>query len=234
MELLLYTTIFLIGIILGNFSYIAINRIIKNDKEIKNSKDKKIRNIVSLLIGTFISLKVTWKTMTILTLIEYLYIMIFIITLIIIAGVDYKNKKIYKPIIFLGAIIGFVHILYLYRIQNLGMLSIYKYIIYFIIICILTRITEKNIYFKYSYILDIMIICMYMNMFVISEVFWITVALTMISIIISIIIKKQKNKIDKSDILAETSNNIEIPIGMYLCISNIIAMMIQAIEIKIF
>ncbi len=240
MELLLYTTIFLIGIILGNFCVTTIYKIPgqkkKDEKKSLTPKEKRNKLIISLLIGiisvgVFLSLKVTWKTMNILTLIEYLYYMIFIITLILIAGIDKKVKRIYKSIIFIGAVVGFIHLLYLYRINNLGIYSIYKYLMYFIVICILAAIVNKKPYFKYSYLLEIMMVCMYMNMFVISEVFLITIALTMVLLTANVIIQKQKNKIDKSDILAEKESNIEIPIGMYLCISNIIAILIQAIEI---
>lgn len=200
---------------------------------------KKIKNSYFLIetltgltsVGLFMSLKTTWDTMSILTLVEYLYLMIFVTTLILIAGIDKNNKKICKPIIFFGSAVGFVHIIYLYIIKNVGIFSIYKYVIYFIVICILSAITTKNRYFKYSYLLEIMMVCIYMNMFVPSEVFLITAILTMISLLVSIGIKKHKTKIDNSDILAENNTNLEIPIGMYLCISNIIAMLIQGIEI---
>jgi hypothetical protein len=68
-------------------------------------------------------------------------------------------------------------------------------------------------------------------MFITSEVFLITAILTMISLTISVIIKKQQVKVDKSDILAEKNVNLDISIGFYLCISNVIAMLIQGIPI---
>ena len=74
-------------------------------------------------------------------------------------------------------------------------------------------------------------ICIYMNMFVVSEVFLITAVLTMISLTASVIIRKRKIRVDNSDILAEKDINLDIPIAFYLCISNIIAMIIQAIPI---
>ena len=74
-------------------------------------------------------------------------------------------------------------------------------------------------------------ICIYMNMFEISEVFLITAILTMISITCLLIVNNYKSKVDKSDILAEENKNLDIPIAMYLCISNIIAMIIQGILI---
>lgn len=199
---------------------------------------KKIENnfIVELLmgltsVGIFISLNVTIENMSILTLIEYLYLMIFVTTLVIIAGIDKKNKRIYKPIIFLGCVVACAYIIFLYMRQSIGIFSIYKYVIYFIVICMLSAITSKYRYFKYSYLLEIMMICIYINMFIVSELFLITAVITMISLIISIIIKKYKLKVDNSDILAEKEINLDIPIGMYLCISNIIAMLIQGIEI---
>lgn len=200
---------------------------------------KKISNsyfIIELLmglasIGLYTSLHVTWETMSILTLIEYLYLMIFVTTLVLIAGIDKNYKKIWKPIIFFGCLIGFVHIIYLYIIKNVTIISIYKYVIYFVVICILSWITTKHRYFKYSYLLEIMMICIYINMFVIAEVFLITAILTMISLLIGIAIKRSKTKIDESDILAEKNSNINLSIGFCLCISNILAMLIQGIEI---
>ena len=68
-------------------------------------------------------------------------------------------------------------------------------------------------------------------MFVISEVFLITAILKMISLLTGIAIRKRKTKIDKSDILAEKNVNLDLPIAYCLCISNIVAMLIQGIEI---
>lgn len=240
MEILLYTIIFIIGTVLGDFCNSAIYRIPtenKKENDKKSNIQKRNKIIISILmgitsVGIFISLKVTWKNMNILTLIEYLYLMIFVVTLVLIAGIDKKKKRVNKPIIFVGCATGFVHVLYLYLINNVGIYSVYKYIIYFIAVFVLSVITSKNHYFKYSYLLEILMICIYMNMFVISEVFLITTVLTMISLVVSIIVKKQKNKIDNSDILAEKNVNLDIPIAMYLCISNIVAMLIQAIEIS--
>ena len=53
----------------------------------------------------------------------------------------------------------------------------------------------------------------------------------MISLLMGIAIRKRKTKIDKSDILAEKNVNLDLPIAYCLCISNIVAMLIQGIEI---
>ena len=165
------------------------------------------------------------------SLTEYLYLMIFAATLVIIAGIDRNNKQINKPIILVGSLVGFVHIIYLYIINQISVISIYKYVIYFAIVCILAIFTNRNKLFKYKYLLEILMICIYMNMFIVYEVFLITAVLTMISLTASVIIRKRNIKIDQSDILAEKDIKLDIPIAFYLCISNIIAMLIQGIPI---
>lgn len=164
------------------------------------------------------------------TTLEYLYLGIFVITLIIIAIKDKKSKIIPKQVIFFGSVVGGAYIVYLYIIKQVELFSIYKYVIYFAVICALFAITKKHKKYKYNYLLEVMMLCIYMNMFVVSEVFLITAVITMISLTISLIIKKQKNKVDKSNILAEDRDDIQIPIGTYVCISNIIAMIISSIE----
>ncbi len=182
-------------------------------------------------LGIFLSINPSIQNLSVLTLTEYLYLMIFATTLVIIAGIDRNKKQINKPIILIGSIVGFVHIIYLYIIKDINVISIYKYVIYAFIVLTLAIITSKHKLYKYKYLLEILMICIYMNMFVVSEVFLITAVLTMISLTASVIIRKRKIRVDNSDILAEKDINLDIPIAFYLCISNIIAMIIQAIPI---
>lgn len=232
MQSFIYILIFIIGIIFGNFSNIAIYKILKkNNKEKKFLNNWKINILTGLAsIGIFSSLHFSFTSISVLTIIQYIYLMIFISTLVIIATIDRTNKKICKSVVFSGCIIGGVYIVYLYIIKNVEIFSIYRYVIYLIVVCFLSAITTKYRYFKYSYLLEVMMICIYMNMFVISEVFLITAVLTMISLTAGTLIKKYNQKIDNSDILAENIGNLDIPIGMYLCLSNIVAMIISGIE----
>lgn len=182
-------------------------------------------------LGIYMSIHGIWGTMSLLTLTEYLYLMIFVTTITIIAGIDKNNKKIYKPIIFVGSVIGLIHIIYLYFINSATQVSLYRYIIYVAIICILSFITSKYKYFQYKYILELLIICVYINLYVVSEVFLITAVLTMILLVADVIVNKRKNRIDNSDILAENETKQDIPIAFWLCISTIAAILIQGIVI---
>jgi len=177
-------------------------------------------------LGIFFSIMPSIQMLSVLTLTEYLYLMIFATTLVIIAGIDRNKKQINKPKDYV-----YQYTIYLYIINNINIISIYKYVIYFFIVVVLSIITTRHKLYKYKYLLEILMICIYMNMFIVSEIFLITAVLTMISLTGSVIVRKRKLKIDQSDILAEKDINLDIPIAFYLCISNIIAMIIQAIPI---
>lgn len=182
-------------------------------------------------IGIFLSLKVPFETIEIYDLIKFLYLMIFATTLVLIAGIDRKQKKVSKSIIFVGCLISVAYIIYLCVLGEQTDVSIYRYVMYFITIFVIALITSKYKFFKYKYLLEILMICIYINMFEPSEVFLITTILTMISLTCLLIVNNQRNKIDKSDILAEEKTNLDIPIAMFLCISNIVAMVVSGIVI---
>lgn len=200
---------------------------------------KKIKSdslIIELLmglasVGIYYSLHKMWGTMSLMTLTEYLYLMIFATTLAIIAGIDKNNKKIYKPIIFIGMLLGLVHIVFLYFAKNATIIGLYRYVVYFCFVLALSIFTGRHKYYKYRYILEILMICLYINTFVVTEVFLITAVLTMVLLVFNIIMLKNTSKVDESDILAENEKKMEIPIAYWLCISTIIALMIQGIEI---
>ena len=177
-----------------------------------------LMGIVSL--GIFISIYGITPTMSISLLMEYLFMIIYIITLFIIAGVDKKCKKVYRPILFVGIIIGFIHVGYLYINNNVTLFNVHKYISFFVIICILSMIAYKNTFVEYKYLLELLCLCIYINMFVISEAFLITSVLTMIFLVLNVAIKKYKMKIDKNSVIAENNIKLDIPIAYANCTSH--------------
>jgi len=182
-------------------------------------------------VGIYWSNHTIWGTMSLMTLTEYLYLMVFVTTMVIIAGIDKNNKKIYKPIIFVGMLIGLIHILFLYFSDNTTAVSLYRYVIYLIVVLGISIYTGKNEHNKYKYILEILMICLYINMFVVTETFLITSVLTMIFLIVDLLFEKYKNKVDESNILAENNSRVELPIAFWLCISTILAIMAQGIVV---
>lgn len=199
-------------------------------------KISELETIVEVLmgivaIGIFISYNISYSNISLIALVEYICSMIFITTLVVIAGIDKTRKKVAKQVIFFGMMIGIINIIYLYITKETTLINIYKLVIYIIMICTLSIITNKHKLYKYSYLLEVLMLCIYINIFITSEVFLITAIITMISLLLSITVKKQKNKIDNSDILAENEVSLDIPIVFYLCLSTILAMIIQGVQI---
>ncbi|MEE1389916.1 MAG: hypothetical protein U0M00_05155, partial [Clostridia bacterium] len=113
------------------------------------------------------------------------------------------------------------YIIYLYIFN----FDIYKYAIYliiFLLILLIDTIILKKAG-KQNYTLSILMLCFYMTMGTNEEAVILSIISTLLMIAISQIIIK--NKDNKSNIIAEDSK--KIPIGTYLCISNIVFLILQ-------
>lgn len=154
--------------------------------------------------------------LTIQKIIEYAFFVLYFTFIILMSGIDKEYRKINKPVLMFGIIISIIYIVYLYMIdQN----SIYRYAIYlafFIILLIADTITlkkhSKNNY-TYSILLSIIIMAVFTGEFATIS----AIITTLLGIAIYLIINKLKNNKNK-----EIEYNQQIPIGLYLSISNLI------------
>ena len=154
--------------------------------------------------------------LTIQKIIEYAFFVLYFTFIILMSGIDKEYRKINKPVLMFGIIISIIYIVYLYMIdQN----SIYRYAIYlafFIILLIADTITlkkhSKNNY-TYSILLSIIIMAVFTGEFATIS----AIITTLLGIAIYLIINKLKNNENK-----KIEYNQQIPIGLYLSISNLI------------
>ena len=173
-----------------------------------------------------ISLKFDFRYIEVYKIIYFVIGSIYITTLIVIAGIDKENYNINKPLIVFGIIIATIYILYLYTLENN---SIYRYAIYLAIILLLvvldTILLKKKK--KANYTIQILTLCFYMLLFTDNETIVLTIILALILVaanMINIIIEKRKIVKNNNIIL---KGNVAIPIGFYLCITNIFALILQ-------
>lgn len=157
-----------------------------------------------------------------LNLLTYLiYGLLYISTLFIIAGIEKENHKIQKSVLLFGFVINAIYIIYLYIFK----FDIYKYGIYLIIILIIALIdvifTKKK--GKQNYSTSILLLCFYMVLATNEEIVILSIITTLLAIAITQILISLKD--DKSKIIKEEQMNI--PIGMYLCITNIMFLIVQ-------
>lgn len=168
-----------------------------------------------------LSLKLNIYNLKLNLLIYLIYGLLYISTLFIIAGIEKENHKIQKSVLLFGFVINAIYIIYLYIFK----FDIYKYGIYLIIILTIALIdvifTKKK--GKQNYSTSILLLCFYMVLATNEEIVILSIITTLLAIAITQILISLKD--DKSKIIKEEQMNI--PIGMYLCITNIMFLIVQ-------
>lgn len=148
--------------------------------------------------------------------------MLYLSALFVIAGIDKEKHNIQNSVLLFGLIVQIVYIIYLYIIGT----SIYKYVIYLFLILLLlginTIILRKNV--RKNYMLQITILSIYFLMFAKEETVILGIILAVLMIFTRIINISYKNK--KKNIL-ENNRDYNIPVGFYLCVCNIITLILQ-------
>lgn len=156
--------------------------------------------------------------------------LLYFVTLFIIAGIDKERIKIEKSVLLFGYLVETLYIIYLYIVEKEP--NMYRYVIYLVIICILllidTVILRKKT--KQSYPIEILLLCMLILTFTYETVTFLTITFTLLCIVFHQLGKKlfiKKNKAIKT-----TKQSAElIPIGFYLCVTNIICLLIANFNI---
>lgn len=167
-----------------------------------------------------LSLRIDLYNLEISKLVYLSFGMLYLSTLFIIGGIEKEKHYISKGVLLFGLIVQTAYIIYLYIIG----ISIYKYVIYLFLILLLllinTIILKKK--GKENYTLQVLILCWYFTMFAKEEMVILSILLTIFMVFIKqISITKKDNE---ENIL---ENNNIIPIGFYLCVSNIITLILQ-------
>lgn len=251
MTAFLYAIIFIIGTLLGSFCTLAVYRIpLKKDitherSFCPNCKHKlgfidlipilsylllggkcrycgqKIR-IRYFLLEVFsgmmlllfaISINLSFSTIELSKCIYFFFGALYIVALTLIAGIDKEKIQIQKSVILFGVVCMSIYILYLSIVEqaNIDRYAIYLFFM-LIFICIDTLFLRKKQ--KSSYMIQILMLMILMLLFITRETFVFTATLTLILIAIGLI--RRKNKQDK-----------ELPIGFYLCVSNLVMLIVQ-------
>ena len=253
METLIYFLIFIIGTLFGSFFTLAVYRIpIKQSIMYGRSYCPKCNHrlefldlipvlsyiflggkcryckerirprylALELLSGiTFLlfalSLRIDLYNLEIGKLVYLCFGMLYLATLFIIAGIEKEKHYISKAVLTFGLIIETLYIIYLYIVGVI----IYKYVIYLTLIVLLILIENMILKNKNNnYILQILLLCLYFAMFIKEEF----VILSIITTILMIAIKKIFACKSKNTLKSKVE-----PIGFYLCVFNVISLILQ-------
>lgn len=173
-----------------------------------------------------LSLKIDIFYITTNQIIYIIFYFLYISSIFIIAGIDKENFQIQKSVLNFGLILSILFMIYVCISQKN---AIYTYIILLCMIIFLlildTVSLKKKLYLNYT--IDILILSLYMVIFTKSEVYYYTVVLTLFLISSKLLIKKIKALCKKQNVTSkEESRELKIPIGFYLCVSNIILLLV--------
>ena len=168
------------------------------------------------------SLKINIYNLEIHKLIYLLFGILHISTLFIIGGIEKENHSISKPVLLFGLIAQTIYIIYLYIIN----VSIYKYVIYlfimFILILINTIILKRKA--EENYALQILTLCSYLVIATKEEIVILSIIFTLLLIAIKEMLISKKVKESSISQIKEAE---KIPIGYYLCFSNIVILILN-------
>lgn len=185
-----------------------------------------LSGIVFVLFAMSINLKIL--TMNVSQIVYFVFGLLYIATLFIIAGIDKEKVSIESPVLLFGYIIETLYIIYLYIVEKDP--NMYRYVIYLVFICILVlaHITILRKKAKASYPVEILLLSMLMVTFTYEIVFGYTVILTLLTIAFCMIFQKICEKRKK---YKNKNEAIQLPIGFYMCTANIICLLITNFSI---
>ena len=142
---------------------------------------------------------------------------LYLVTIFLIAGIDKEYKNIHKSVLIFGIISVIFYMVYLYVVHG-DILSniIYRYVIYAIILLALMMLESLYRKNKASYVLQILCLFIFMLLFTGRPVMFLTTICTLLTVAIMNVVRIKKQKKEE-----------KLPIGFYLCVYNILFLLIQ-------
>lgn len=236
MNILFYAIVFMIGIVVGSYWAIKAEEIPKilDMKKIdnKNEANGKFRSrLTYILIGGVLSVILAYmmniriNELDMLNVTIYVFEMLYISALVLIAGIDKSYLKIDKGMLAFGIVSSIIYMVYLCMIDlasiNLNVVYLLIYIILLVIDSFLLRRYAKD-----SYIINILLLMMMILVYTDLRILTYTLTMALMAILIyTLILKIQKKRRGNKKIKLN-----EIPVGYYIAASNIIVL----VMIKVF
>ena len=168
------------------------------------------------------SLKLNILHTNINTWIYFIFGILYFASLFIIAGIDKERNYIQKSVLLFGFVVQAIYIIYLYIVEK--DFNIYRYVIYLSIICILMIadifILRKKA--KNSYVIENLLLCTLMLGYTYETITILTIIFTLLCIASQLLLKN----INEKKNIKENEKITQIPIGFYLCVTNITCLII--------
>lgn len=232
MNILFYTILFVIGIVIGSLWAIKAEEMpkeldMRRTHYSSKAHEELISKLIYILIGGVSSvilaniLNINIHEIDLVKPIIYVFAMLYISALVLIAGIDKNYSKIEKRVLAFGIISSIVYMLYLCAVDltNLNLCATY-FAIYMIFLVIDSFMLRR--YAKDSYIVNILLVLTMILTFTDLRILIYTVTMALIaSSLYAVLIKHQQKKTTNQKIKIS-----QIPVGFFIGASNIIVLFI--------
>ena len=230
MNIIFYAILFIIGSVVGCLWAVKSREIPKNldlrkTHNTNNPKQELISELIYILIGgvSTVVLANIWDInlyeFDISNFIIYVFAMLYISTLVLIAGIDRVYLKIDKKMIAFGIITSILYMLYLCIVDLASMyLSVIYFAIYMILLVIDSFLLRK--FAKDSYIVNLLMLITMILVFTDLKTLTYTLVMSVIAVgLYVLLLNCQKKKNGNKKIKLN-----EIPVGFFVAASNIVVL----------
>ncbi len=172
------------------------------------------------LVLIALALKIDIYNFNVQTIINFAFIILYLVAIFLIAGIDKENRVIEKNVLYYAIGISVIYIIYLCIIDSS---SIYRYVMYLSLLVILLIVDTLNLKNKAKniYAIGLLLLIVIMEIFTSEMVVYFTGCVTLLIIAGKMLIYKIKAGLNKNKKEhKEISKNLKL--GYYLCISNIL------------
>lgn len=237
MNIFFYTILFIIGIVIGIYWDIEAKEIpkkldLKRTHYSKNPNEKFISQLTYALIGGVSSvilantLRINVNNLDLSSIVIYFFAMLYVSTLVVIAGIDKNYSKIDKKVLAFGIVSSIVYMIYIFSIDSSSVYLNVRYLLIYMVLLIIDAFLLRK-FAKDSYIINLLmllgIILVYSNFRILVY----TLLMALVAVLLYIIILKSQQKKNGNKKIKIN----EIPVGFFIATSNIIILfMIRIFE----
>jgi len=237
MNILFYTILFIIGIVVGSYWYIKADEFpkvmdIKRTHSSSNPWEEKSSILSYIIIGGIASvilaniLKINIYHLELSSLIIYVFAMLYISTLVLVAGIDKNYSKIVKKVIAFGIVSSIIYMLYLCMVDLASVHLNALYMAIYMLLLVIDSFLLRR-YAKDSYIVNILLLISIILVFTDLKTLAYTLSMAFTSILIYTILMKCQEKKNGNKKFKIT----QVPVGFFIAASNVIVLlMIRVLE----
>lgn len=235
MNIFFYAILFLIGSVIGGLWSIQardIPKILDLRKTHYSNKNDTISSFIYILLGGITTvglaniLNINMYQFDLSNFIIYIFAIIYVSTLVLIAGIDRNYSKIEKKTLAFGIVVSIIYMLYLCIVDLVSIyLNVFYLALYMVLLIIDSFLLRR--FAKDSYIVNLLMVLVMILVFTDLKTLTCTLIMTVIAIGLYVLLTNSQKKKNGNKKLKIN----ELPVGFFVASSNIIVLfMVRIIE----